>query len=980
MTKYIVLHYNVIREVEGDDVLKRITLFTCMSIILFSFCAEAATNSDFDAMSSNLVGLKEKIDLCEKSGIPTDTERVNYTVIEKFIDYGKEDLLNGYTERADYTLNCLNNLYNEADESLSAYLSSEKESYGTNRYVSGNIEKNNLSFVSEISNTKTGRAGTGNIFLTGFMGGISGDLEKMTDLGMNMISVENGVWDVIIPSGGGLYGGYVISSGTDSAKAYRETGTGQNSSASLRFSNLGGSVSVTKKLAIEPGTEYEVGCVSRNISGEGVIISTGYTADAAIKNTSSRFASTKVSFNSGENESLTIVITSKNVGENIIDNLFVRKKGTYDNILINGDFETDIIKCNGYDIDCGALDETVRIIEKAEQLNIAVDLLISPHYFPPFILAENAEYVHGGSGFGSGGAEWSKQRIRDVMCDYVDAVAKTVKGCGALKSICLMNEPMFNLMYSNNNDILSLWHAWIEEKYGDRETVGSKHGTTYKSISDVPIPTEIQQTQLFYDWKSFNEEFFADFHKMLADRIKADIPDILIHTKMVDYMSRIESDYEYSFLLTGTEANLFSEFSDIHGNDAHAYIEPGHMYRMQSKLQWYDYLTTVDNKPIFNSEDHIIMDQSKIYDYRQARHVACDIWQGALHGRSISTIWVYGRTYDESSLLMDSILNRPDCVAAVGKTNIELNRVSDKIAELQNTNPEIGVVFSTASRVYNRNYMNCLYTAYEAANYSGFRVAVLDEKALSEGKADMCKVVILPDTKYMSEDSVEALAAYVKNGGKIIALGNSCLRYDDYKKGISSTLKSAVLGEAVRFSTSYDWYQLTSPSADEILGSIREIIPNEVKIVDSSTGKEMTDIEYRWIDDGRGKVINLCRYNWTDGADVDIYINGKKTDYLYDVVNGNELSGVTVDGYTPVLLYAEAPADITVSNGRVTAENVSEDDKIIQAVYDSDGKMVKCSVSPANEKTDVLIKNSGQNLKIMVWDKMMKPLTESVNN
>ncbi len=935
---------------------------------IMSVTAYGVEVSDFNAFKDKLSVLRTLIESCEEKCIPTDEEKINYTVIEDFIKYGNEDLSNGCNERAEYVYECLNELYEEAYKNLNGYLDGEKKSIKTYKYKSGDIALDGTSFITNRDD------GKGGMFFVGYMGDVENIDKKLVNLGTNIITLETGVWNVIIPPGENIYGGWKVDADGNGALVQREEKDGQNGTAGLKFVNNSGSVRVTKTLYIEPYTEYEIGCVSRNISGGGIEFSSNRTASSVLKNTSSRFATSKFSFSSGGNTSLTIEFLSESVGENIIDGVFVRKKGTYDNILTSGDFEKDVIHKDGYDVDAGALDEIIRSAETAEENNIFVNLLISPHYFPSFIESESGAYTHGGSGFGGGGIEWSEQRIQDVMRDYASAVGESIKNCNAIKSVCLMNEPMFNLMYSNSAKIQPLWKSWLEEKYGTIGNLNDNHMSLHSSFSRIPTVTGISATQAFYDWKQFNEEYFAGFHKMLADEIKSKAPKVMIHSKMVDYMSRIDSNYEYKFMLAGTEANLFSDFSDLHGNDAHAYIGE-HMYQMESKLLWYDYLTTVDEKPVFNSEDHIIQDKSKDYSEKQAIHVACDIWQGALHGRGASTIWVYRRTYDESSLVMDSILHRPDCMAAVGKTNLKLNSVADEINKLQNAKPKVGVVFSTASRVYNRNYMNCLYKAYQAANYSGYRVSVLDEKALADGKADGLKLIILPDTRYIPVEAVEALAEYVSNGGKIIALGDSCLRYDDYKKGISSSLKSAVLDNAKRFSVSYKGYELISPSADEILESIRDMTPNEVEIKASSDGKKLSGTEYRWIDCGRGKLLNICRYEWEDLSDIDIYIGGNKATYVYDMVKGEELSRISLKGYTPLLLYVETGGVIKEENGVVYAENTEASDKIIQALYDSDGKLIKCEVAGGKERITLFGKEENQVIKIMIWDKLMKPLS-----
>lgn len=858
----------------------------------------------FDAIESELPQIKKLLDECSQKGIPTDLETVDYTVIKKFVEYGRTDLNNDYAERAAYVANKLELMADNVTDSLNGYLNGTKEPIYYDKYQTSDIVKNGASLEATIKDGKTGAISEGEVFLNGYMGynELRDDIEILDDLGTNIMGLELGVTDIIKAPGTGIYGGWGINKdyAANTTGITVEEGIGQNSTKGLHIVNNGGTITMSKGIVVKPNTTYEIGCVSKNSGGSGVVISAGGSSFSA-NNPSTRFATSKTTFTTGTATNISITITSSAVGDNIIDNMFVREKGTTKNILINNGFETDAVEKNGLLIDAGGADTIVSYLNQAAENNLAVDLLLSPHYFPVFVLNENSSYNHGGSGFGGGGVEWYKDRIKEVMKEYIDALIPMVKDSPALMSICLSNEPMFNLMYSEESFAKPMWRTWLKEKYSTISNLNKKHGTYYSSFSYVPMVTSISQTQAFYDWKEFNEEMFADWHAGMADQIRSIAPDLKVHAKMVFYLSRYDSSYEYKFMLTGTDANMFSDFSDLHGNDAHAYLESGHMYQMQSKLEWYDYLKTIEDKPIINSEDHIIMDMSKDYTDKQAMHVAADLWQGALHGRSASTSWVYARTYDTNSLLMDSLLHRPDVMSEIGKTNLKINKVADEVAALRDVDAEVGVLFSPASRVYNRNYMNCLYKAYESLLYSGYKTSILDDKAMAAGKWNGMKVIIVPDTQYVSADMLNGLKAYKEAGGKIICLGSKSLLYDDYKKSNTSSTVSTILDGATRFETSYSGQQLTSPGEEQIMSAVRSIVPNNVKIINSATGEELSKTDYRCIDYNGMKLINICRYVWED-VNAEIQIDGKPVKQMYNPVTEENVSNLKISGYTPVML------------------------------------------------------------------------------
>lgn len=923
-------------------------LGACIGISSLPTAMAADAQERIAALEKSLPALEELFDECREQNIPTDYEDIKLEVIKKFSGYVAEDIVNDKAERAEYTADKLEKLYDEAYNALSGYLSGAQTPKSVPRYRTSNVEISRSGYIAD--NLKDGETKRENVFFTGYMGydELRKDVERLPKLGVNMMGLEIGARTVIISPDSGFAGGWRVSytNKGENTLASVEDSIGRNSTSGLRITNGGGTVKITKAIPVTANTEYEIGCYSLNKSGGGVTAQIGGTT-FSIKNasTSGRFAVSKTTFQSGDNESLTLTITSSADGENVLDDFFLRVKGTSQNLFKYGCFEERLTVKDGLGIDKYSAECVQSALQRAADNNIAVDLLISPHYFPSFVLEEESTYKHGGSGFGGGGVEWYKARIRQVLDEYIDALVPQVADYPSLMSICLTNEPMFNMMYSDESVWRAPWTAWLEKKYTTVSNMKASHKSTYNSYNsfgEVPVPSGAVPTWLFYDWKEFNEEMFADWHKAMADRIRAIAPGIKVHTKMVDYLSRIDNNYEMKFMLTGTDAKMFSDFSDVHGNDAHAYLEPTHMYRMQSKLEWYDYLTTIEEKPIHNSEDHIIRDKSTLYGDEQAEHVAADMWQGAIHGRSSTTAWVYARTYNDSSLLSDSLLNRPDVVAAIGKTNLDLNRLAPQVTALQSEDIDVGVIFQTASRVYNRNYMNCLYNAYEALLYSGNRVGVIDENSIE--KLAGCKLVILPDVRYVTNEMLTALKNYAANGGKIIAVGDDCLKYNEYEIENPTADVDAILSGAVKLSALYSSYELQSPTLSELTAAAVEKAEPKFRIADADTGEILSDVECRYTDYSGKTLVNLCRYKW-ESRNVKILAYGKETAGFYDLISEKPMNVIKLDGYTPIMGYViengpESPKNVTAewSDGeyRISWESAAEYVKIYK-----DGKMIK---------------------------------------
>ncbi|MDW8026746.1 MAG: hypothetical protein RMK18_12945, partial [Armatimonadota bacterium] len=166
---------------------------------------------------------------------------------------------------------------------------------------------------------------------------------------------------------------------------------------------------------------------------------------------------------------------------------------------------------------------------------------------------------------------------------------------------------------------------------------------------DIPLPNPFAQplipsTQTL-DFVRFNQEWFANWHKMLADAIRevcskarseaecrqewnkeqksnnklgrhfADASrlttNIPIHAKAMTWTMLNDGDVRY-----GVDAELFASFSDINGNDSVNFYSHGVGEFAQGWLlnaMAFDLQRSVKDAPIFNSENHIIPDRETRY-------------------------------------------------------------------------------------------------------------------------------------------------------------------------------------------------------------------------------------------------------------------------------------------------------------------------------------------------------------------------------
>ena len=715
-------------------------------------------------LEDSLPRLEGLLSECETKNIPTDYEKVNYAVIQRFIGYEREDAEKGFADRAEYNIDYLETLCSNTETVLKEYLSGNKKAFDIPRYITGSTAVNGYSVWGNTVNTamKTEKRPISFIGYGHFQD-VRSDIPNFKNFGTNIIQIEIGPHNV------------------------------------LRSKD--GQISIS---------EY--------------------------------------------------------------------------------DLKNDICKN----------------LEAAQNNNVAVNLLLSPHYFQDWMIELSEGMSHGNDG---GFLKYNiyHPKAKELIELYLRTVIPAVKDYKSLHSICLSNEPVF---YSNLDEYnLTFWHDYLKEIYTDVNELNCVYGTAYTSFDEVPMPADVEGSAHFYDWMVFNNRMFADWHSWMAGIIHEIAPNIPLHSKV---MNMVEDDGRHrKFLKNGTDPEMFAEFSDYMGCDASNYLyqnTDGSGNGIIAKMKWYDLLTSMKNAPVFNSEDHTLSALDEL-DLRGNAHFNADLWQGAIHGRSAAALWIWQRnTTGEAS---DRILNRADIVSAVGKTSMDLNRLSYEISAFQNRKAETAILYSMTAWTYSKQYMDALDKAYRAAVYSGQKVRFVTEKQIKEGQLKDIKVLLVPDVKNAWETTLTGIDEFIQNGGKTIILGNDAFTNDEHNKPLSADVRGRVMKNAAVMPIETDGkYSVISPVPYDIRSKLFEIYEDinsdRVLLMDAETNQPISDVEWGYINQNGKYLVNMCNYNWKEPKSAYLTVNGEKLELKTNLITNETVkkTSITLSPFEPALMTA----------------------------------------------------------------------------
>ena len=163
---------------------------------------------------------------------------------------------------------------------------------------------------------------------------------------------------------------------------------------------------------------------------------------------------------------------------------------------------------------------------------MAVNLLVSPHYFPDWAYEKWPHLRDGGGGFLK--VDVQAPEARQVYEKFLRVTIPRIKDHPALHSICLSNEPVYTEGHKSQV-VRQKWHEWLAARHGTVDALNKRWGSDYADFASIPpvSPDEFTPSPIAYDFVLFNCEAFAEFHAWMAGVIREMAPKLPLHAKIM---------------------------------------------------------------------------------------------------------------------------------------------------------------------------------------------------------------------------------------------------------------------------------------------------------------------------------------------------------------------------------------------------------------------------------------------------------------
>ena len=311
---------------------------------------------------------------------------------------------------------------------------------------------------------------------------------------------------------------------------------------------------------------------------------------------------------------------------------------------------------------------------------------------------------------------------------------------------------------------------------------------------------------------------------------------------------------------------------------------------------WYDFMTSLKNAPVINSEDHILRDNAEItYNENELNMNLADVWQGAIHGRAGAAYWLWdksSRAAEGTIYYNSNLTRRVELVAGISRVNLDLNRLANEITAIQKKNARCAVLYSNYTQVAKSAlHTSAMYEAYRYLQNNGEKVYIVNDtypEKLNENKN--LELLIVPCADYMPEKVWQEIKKFEESGKTVIFAEYNTSYYNENGKSLNATLKNYVLKNATRVSFG-GWNENTVSllGCENVYSAIGNVISAFVKDVEVKSGNGETEWTSAKYEDGY--VVNLCNYG-EEVTEITISYKGKECGDIFDLTENKGISNI----------------------------------------------------------------------------------------
>lgn len=327
--------------------------------------------------------------------------------------------------------------------------------------------------------------------------------------------------------------------------------------------------------------------------------------------------------------------------------------------------------------------------------------------------------------------------------------------------------------------------AEMRKRYGDIASLNAAWHTDYRTFEDI---TWSGAPAARIEFVKFQEKQVADVMKEIRDALRKVDPQAQTLVQVGNGAWQAKWTNFNLFLLnqsTGFVSQGTGDFSlpdGVQVDDAQPFAEAEtHLKTSEDFARNAFYRALADGKPLLNTESYLAGPIG--HRYEEFKRL---LWSGVAEGVSLQNLWQWAGYWPaEVTMTIGYLIQHPQVTSpeswdGIKAAQAEIDEVADIFLPRSNRErSKVAALFSYPSLRMNEKSANGFTLGCETMRVLNIPFDAIFEEQLAQDRQDRYSVLLALGVRHVAPASIDALERWVKDGGILVADGDS-LREDEY--------------------------------------------------------------------------------------------------------------------------------------------------------------------------------------------------------
>jgi hypothetical protein len=418
----------------------------------------------------------------------------------------------------------------------------------------------------------------------------------------------------------------------------------------------------------------------------------------------------------------------------------------------------------------------------AGKANVGCLFDIGLHYMPDWAYAKYPDMFNPGSDHNHYSPYMvCSKSFRELTQKYLDELIPTTAKYPMTMGYEMGNQPYLNPW---SPAVIKEFQAWAKSEYKAIEAVNAKWHSSFASFEAIQPDKNFRKIEPLgfrYDWINFQHSITSEWYRWFKAELNKRDPGRPVEVQPAGNFFEPQKFAGHDWHRVAIDdVDMYQNITDISGFDACTWYWGRLVFDQIG--QFVDLMRSIaPNKPAMNFEYAFGTYNSKAIwnpDYIRA-----SLWYSYLHGMAGSTSWIWTVAEELDDSQNNSFAHWPDRMEQFGRATLELRRHAKEIVAFGRPESQVAILYSSPSRYFagtgSNEYFEQARAIWSAASFLDASLDFIADEHIAQGKLSQYKVLIVPASPYVQDETLEKILDFVRRGGTLV-MNTGSLAFDPY--------------------------------------------------------------------------------------------------------------------------------------------------------------------------------------------------------